>query len=82
MCFGDRRAVHARLGRDGQKPHSDAASMNLWAGITSLVQELKRCDDAGHTTGALVLAYVCIDTMAFLSLPEGRSEQTRSDFIA
>jgi len=52
------------------------------AGITSLVQELKRCDDAGHTTGALVLAYVCIDTMAFLSLPEGRSEQTRSDFIA
>jgi hypothetical protein len=56
--------------------------MTAWAGITGLVRELKRCEEAGHLTGALVLAYVCIDTMAFLSLPVGRSEQTRSDFIA
>lgn len=55
--------------------------MTSWAGITGLVSELKRCEDAGHLTSALVLAYVCIDSMAFLSLPEGKQEQTRKDFI-
>lgn len=53
----------------------------MWAGITGLVKELKRCEAAGVTTAALVLAYVCIDTMAYLSLPLDKSEQTRHDFI-
>jgi len=63
------------------RPLYKTCPMSRWAGITGLVRELKRCEDAGHLTGALILAYVCIDTMAFLSLPEGESEQTRTDFI-
>jgi hypothetical protein len=55
--------------------------MTQWAGISGLVRELKRCEEVGHLTTSLVLAYVCIDTMAFLSLPEDRSQQTREDFI-
>jgi len=31
---------------------------------------------------AVVMAYICIDTMAFLSMPDGQEAQTRSDFIA
>lgn len=54
----------------------------MWAGITGLVEELKRCEAAGVTAAALVLAYVCIDTMAYLSLPPDKSKQTRLDFIA
>jgi hypothetical protein len=53
-----------------------------WAGITGLVHELKQCEAAGHTAAALVLAYVCIDTMAYLALPPDKSEQTNKDFIA
>jgi hypothetical protein len=52
------------------------------AAITGLVKQLKQCHDAGFTVAALALAYVCIDTMAYLAMPEGRSEQTRHDFIA
>ena len=56
--------------------------MGPWAGITGLVNELKRCEAAGATGAALVMAYVCIDAMAYLSMPADKSEQTRHDFIA
>ncbi len=53
----------------------------VWAGISGLAKELKRCEAASITTGALVLAYVFIDTMAYLALPANKSEQTGQDFI-
>jgi len=53
-----------------------------WAGITGLIKELKRCEAAGATMGALVLAYVCIDVMAYLAMSLDKSEQTKPDFIA
>lgn len=53
----------------------------MWQGVSGLVAEIKRCEAAGATTAALALAFVCIDTMAFLSLPADRDKQGRSDFI-
>ena len=54
----------------------------MWAAITGLLAEIKRCEAAGATTAAVAMAYVCIDTMAFLSLPANQDKQGRSDFIA
>ena len=54
----------------------------MWDGVKALVAEIKKCEHAGATTAAVAMAYVCIDTMAFLSLPAGREIQGRADFIA
>lgn len=54
----------------------------MWNSVSGLVAEIKRCEDAGATTAALALAFVCIDTMAFLALPADRDKQGRADFIA
>ena len=54
----------------------------MWDSITALINEIKRCEKAGATLSAIVMSYVCIDTMTFLSLPSGRESQGRADFIA
>jgi hypothetical protein len=54
----------------------------VWDSVTGLVAEIKKCEEARATTAAVVIAYVCIDTMTFLSLPPGRESQGRADFIA
>jgi len=53
----------------------------MWDSIKGLVAEIKNCEAAGATCAALALAYVSIDTMAFLAMPEGKASQTREDFI-
>jgi hypothetical protein len=54
----------------------------MWNGVSGLIAEIKRCEGAGATTAAVAMAFVCIDTMAFLALPQGRDKQGRTDFIA
>jgi hypothetical protein len=54
----------------------------MWKGIGGLIQEIKKCEAAGATTAAIAMAYICIDTMAFLALPAGQKSQTKGDFIA
>lgn len=54
----------------------------MWDGVKALIAEIKRCEEAGATVSAVAMAYVCIDTMAFLSLPVGREIQGRADFIS
>lgn len=54
----------------------------MWDGVKGLLAEIKRCEEVGATTAAVAMAYVSIDTMAFLSLPAGREVQGRADFIA
>ncbi len=54
----------------------------MWDRITGLVAEIKKCEEAGATISAVSMAYICIDTMAFLSLPVGRDCQGRADFIS
>lgn len=54
----------------------------MWDGLKGLVAEIKKCEAAGATTAALALAFVCIDTMAFLALPADKVKQDRTDFIA
>lgn len=54
----------------------------MWSGVKALVAEIKKCEQAGATTAAVSMAYVCIDTMTYLSLPIGREVQGKTDFIA
>ena len=44
----------------------------MWDAITGLIAEVKRCEEAGATTAAVAMAFIAIDTMAFLGLPEER----------
>ena len=53
----------------------------MWNGLTGLVAEIKKCEAAGATTAAVALAFICIDTAAFLALPAGRDKQGRTDFV-
>ena len=54
----------------------------MWGAIIGIIAEIKHCEAAGATIAAVTMAYVCIDTMAYLSMPAGQTSQTRSDFIA
>jgi hypothetical protein len=51
-------------------------------GLVDLVTEIKKCESAGATAAAVAMAFICVDTMAFLSMPTGQTSQTRADFIA
>lgn len=53
----------------------------MWQAVAGIVAEIKRCEAAGATMAAVTMAFVCIDTMAFLSMPAGQASQTRDDFI-
>jgi hypothetical protein len=59
-----------------------AEQANLWDGIVQMGKELKRTHAAGCLSAALTFAYVCIDTMSYLSMPSEKSQQDRSDFMA
>lgn len=54
----------------------------MWKGVSGLVAEIKQCEAAKATTAAVAMAFVCIDTMAFLALPPQRDKQGRADFIS
>lgn len=54
----------------------------MWESLTALVGEIKKCEGAGATIPAVVMAYVCIDTMAFLAMPPAQERQWRAHFIA
>lgn len=52
-----------------------------WKPVTGLIAEIKKCERVGATTAAVAMAYICIDTMAFLALPAGKEKQGRTEFI-
>lgn len=54
----------------------------MWSGVSALITQIKKCEAAGATMSAVAMAYICIDTLAFLSLPAERETQGRTDFIA
>lgn len=54
----------------------------MWGAIDGLINEIKTCEKAGATTSAVVMAFVCLDTMTYLALPAGRESQGKADFIA
>ena len=54
----------------------------MWDGVTGLLAQIKRCEAAGAETAAVALAFVLIDTMAFLALPASQDKQGRAEFIA
>ena len=53
----------------------------MWHCIPGIAAQIQLCERSGATSAALVMAYVGIDTMAFLSMPTGQASQTRTDFI-
>ena len=59
-----------------------AEQANLWDGLVQMGKELRRTHSAGLLSAALTFAYVCIDTMSYLSLPSEKSQQERLDFMA
>jgi len=67
------------------RAHGEESTKNgkaAWDGVAALVAQIKKCEAAGATTSALAMAYICIDTMAFLSLPASRDTQGRDDFVS
>jgi len=58
----------------------DANTTDNWLTITGLVSEMKLCDVSGITTGAIAIAFICIDTLASLGRPLDKTKVTRSDF--
>jgi hypothetical protein len=52
-----------------------------YASVVQILNEIKKCDDAGATTAAVALTYIGIDVMAGLSIETDRSV-TRRDFIS
>jgi hypothetical protein len=54
----------------------------MWSGIQGLLDELKKCEEAELNTAGLALAFICLDTMAYLAMAEDRPEQTKRDFLA
>ena len=53
----------------------------MWDAIMGIIKEMRKCEEADAIFAALAMAYVCIDTMAYLSMPNSQSEQRRQDFI-
>ncbi len=51
-----------------------------WGSIVDMVAEMKRCDENGLINASLAMAFICIDSLANLSRPEGKPRVTRSDF--
>ena len=49
--------------------------------IVNLVREIKKCEEAEATMAAVIMCFVCIDTMAFLAMPAERNRNTRADFV-
>ena len=54
----------------------------MWKPLEEIVAEFKNAEAAGATMSAVAMGYICLDTMAFLSMPVGKKKQTRADFIA
>ena len=52
-----------------------------WKAVSGLVGEIKRCEKHGLTTAAIAMAYICIDSLASLSLPNNKQQVTRTDFV-
>lgn len=54
----------------------------MWGVIKGLIDEIKTCEKAGATTSAVAMAFVCMDAMAYLSLPADHETQGKAEFIA
>lgn len=54
----------------------------MWKPVEEIVAEFKKAEAAGANMAALAMGYICLDTMAFLAMPDNQTKQTRSDFIS
>ena len=54
----------------------------MWKPVEEIIAEFRKAEGAGATMCAVVMGYICLDTMAYLSMPAGREQNTRADFIA
>lgn len=61
---------------------SNHTKESLWHSLTGLIADIQTCEKVGAIMPSVAMTYICIDTMAFLSLPAERQTQGRVDFIA
>lgn len=52
------------------------------AAIVELARIIKQCESAGIIQAAVAMAYIAMDAMTYLSLPEGREVQGKEDYVA
>ncbi|MBE0626408.1 MAG: hypothetical protein IH606_16525 [Burkholderiales bacterium] len=60
----------------------NATPANPLSSVMGILEEIRKCQDAGATTATAIMVYIGIDVMAFLSMPAGQARQSRQDFIA
>jgi hypothetical protein len=75
LALNDRRSA----GGDAWRREKENA---MWKAVQEIVEEFKRAETAGATMSAVAMGYICLDMMAFFSMPDGKEQQTRADFIA
>lgn len=57
------------------------ALKNTILGDKGILETIKLCLKEERYIPALILTFTCIDTMAFLSMPENKEEHKGEDFI-
>jgi hypothetical protein len=50
-------------------------------GIVDLIKEIYKCHEADATLAQIALCYMCIDAMAYVSMPKNKRKNTGQDFI-
>jgi hypothetical protein len=53
-----------------------------WQSVQQLLAQLQAEEQAGHLMSGLVLSFICMDTMAYLSRPANQAAITRAEFVA
>lgn len=53
-----------------------------WQAVLQLVAQIHAEEQAAHMMSGLVLSFICLDTMAYLSRPANQAAITRAEFIA
>jgi hypothetical protein len=51
-----------------------------WSVLIGLTEQIKQCDAQGLVTPSIAMSFICIDAMASLARPSGKSRVTRADF--
>jgi hypothetical protein len=76
-----RRMNTARVKDDEKHKGEEMEQRTPLEGILGLLHEIQTCRDAGAISASVIMVFVAIDVMAFLSMPTGQKCQYGSDFI-
>lgn len=52
-----------------------------YGALADLIREIKKCEAAGAIMASVTMCYVCIDTLAYLSMPLDQKNTKKKNFI-